>query len=83
MVKVRLYGDARKLAGQAEASLELTNGATLKTVLSQLSGDSAGIPAGIASTILINGCNCAFNGGLDAQVSDGDLIEVLPVISGG
>jgi molybdopterin converting factor small subunit len=83
MVRVKLYGAARKLAGQAEMSLSVESGTTLEAVLRRLSGDAGGVPPGVVSTILVNGRNCAFREGLNTQVVDGDLIELLPIIAGG
>ena len=81
MVRVKLYGAARKLAGQAEMVLSVEDGATLKAVLARLGGGE--LPAALVSTILVNGRNCAFREGLDTPVTDGDLIELLPVLTGG
>jgi molybdopterin converting factor small subunit len=82
MVRVRLYGGARKLAGRDELELEFTAGARLADVLRQVGGP-AGLPAGSVSAILINGRNCAFQEGPATPIADGDLIEVLPIVTGG
>ena len=81
MVRVKLYGSARKLAGREEAELEVAQGARLADLLRQLTGGD--VPEGTASAILINGRNCAFREGLATPVADGDLVEVLPIVSGG
>jgi len=81
MVRVKLYGSARKLAGREEAELEVAPGARLGDMLRQLAGRD--VPEGAASAILINGRNCAFRDGLATPVADGDLVEVLPIVSGG
>ena len=81
MVRVKLYGSARKLAGREEAELEVAQGARLADLLRQLTGRD--VPEGTASAILINGRNCAFREGLATPVTDGDLVEVLPIVSGG
>jgi molybdopterin converting factor small subunit len=82
MVRVRLYGGARKLAGRDELELELAAGARLSDVLRQVGGP-AGLPEGSVSAILINGRNCAFREGPATPIADGDLIEVLPIVTGG
>ena len=83
MVHVKLYGSARKLAGREEAELEVASGARLADLLRELTGKDASVPEGLASAILINGRNCAFREGLATPVADGDLIEILPIVSGG
>ena len=82
MVRVRLYGSARKLAGQEELELEVAAGDRLADVLRQVAGP-AGLPEGSASAILINGRNCAFREDPATPIADGDLIEVLPIVTGG
>jgi molybdopterin converting factor small subunit len=83
MVRVKLYGGARKLAGREEAELEVEAGARLSDLLRRIAQQPAQIPAGVASAILINGRNCAFRQGLDTPVADGDLVEILPIVTGG
>jgi len=82
MVRVKLYGNARKLAGREELELEVAAGARLSDVLQQVAGP-AGLPEGSSSAILINGRNCAFRQGPATPIVDGDLIEVLPIVTGG
>jgi molybdopterin converting factor small subunit len=83
MVRVKLYGSARALAAQAELGLELPPGTTLAGLLRRIAPDPQRIPAGIASAILVNGRNCAFREGLNTALADGDLVEVLPIVTGG
>jgi molybdopterin converting factor small subunit len=83
MVRVKLYGAAKNIAGQAEVSLSVEAGTTLEAVLRRLSGDAGEVPPGVVSTILVNGRNCAFREGLNTLVADGDLIELLPILTGG
>ena len=33
--------------------------------------------------VLVNGVNAVFSGGLDAPLSDGDVIYIIPAIAGG
>ncbi len=83
MVRVRLYGGARKLAGRGEVELEVAAGARLADVLRQVTGREAAPPQAVASAILINGRNCAFREGPATPIADGDLIEILPIVTGG
>ena len=90
MVHVRLYGPLRQLASQPEVEVAVEQGATLGTVLQRVCGDgnclSSGrgsIICGKVSTVMLNGSNCAFRQGLDTPVQDGDVIELLPIVSGG
>jgi molybdopterin converting factor small subunit len=82
MVRVKLYGNARKLAGREELELEVSAGTRLSDVLQQVAGP-AGLPDGSSSAILINGRNCAFRQGPDTPIVDGDLVEILPIVTGG
>jgi molybdopterin converting factor small subunit len=83
VVRVKLYGSARALAAQEELAVELPAGLPLKELLRRIAPEGRQLPPGIASAILINGRNCAFREGLDTQVADGDLVEVLPIVTGG
>jgi len=90
MVHVKLYGPLRKLASQPEVEVAVEQGATLGTVLQRVCGDGSCLSSGKVSTIggkvstiMLNGSNCAFRQGLDTPVQDGDLIELLPIVSGG
>ncbi len=83
MVRVRLYGSARRLAGREETELDVAAGDRLNDLLRRIAQDPARLTAGIASAILINGRNCAFLQGLDTPVADGDIVEILPIVTGG
>jgi molybdopterin converting factor small subunit len=83
VVRVKLYGAVRRLADQAEVELSVESGATLNGVLRLVCRDPGALPSRLVSTILVNGRNCAFSQGLDTPVLDGDLIELLPIVSGG
>ena len=41
------------------------------------------MPDGLISAILVNGRNCAFRKGLQTEIFDGDVVEMLPTITGG
>jgi molybdopterin converting factor small subunit len=83
MVRVRLYGSASALAGREEVELEGAAGIRLAELLRRIARDPQKIPSGIASAILINGRNCAFREGPETAIADGDLVEVLPIVTGG
>lgn len=83
MVHVKLYGSLRKLASQSEVEVAVEQGATLQNVLQRVCGDVSCLSSGRVSTIMLNGSNCAFRQGLDTPVQDEDLIELLPIVSGG
>ena len=83
MVHVKLYGSAKKLAATLEVNLAIPEGMVLKDLIAQVVGDAGQLPAGLVSAILVNGRNCAFRKGLETEISDGDVVEMLPVITGG
>jgi len=83
MVRVKLYGSARKLAGTAEVNLSIPEGMVLQDLIALVVGDTGQLPAGLVSAILVNGRNCAFRKGLETEIADGDLVEMLPTITGG
>jgi molybdopterin converting factor small subunit len=83
MVQVKLYGSARKLTGTGEVNLSIREGMVLQDLIAQVVGEAGQLPAGLISSILVNGRNCAFRKGLQTEISDGDLVEMLPTITGG
>lgn len=83
MVRVRLYGATRALAERESLDLELPEGTTVAELLRRIAPRSGPAPERIASAILVNGRNCAFREGADTRVADGDLVEILPVVTGG
>lgn len=83
MVQVKLYGSVRKLAGTPELNLSIREGMVLKDLIQQVVGDTGQSPTGLISAILVNGRNCAFRKGLETEIADGDLVEMLPILAGG
>lgn len=82
MVRVKAYGNARKLVGAEERDIGVPEGTRLDELLRRLVGD-AGIPPHLVSAILVNGRNCAFREGLATTIADGDTVELLPIVTGG
>jgi molybdopterin converting factor small subunit len=83
MVRVRFYGSAKRLTESAEVNLSIREGTVLKDLIALVVGDTGQLPAGLVSAILVNGRNCAFRKGLETEIADGDLVEMLPTITGG
>jgi molybdopterin converting factor small subunit len=83
MVRVKAYGNARKLVGAGEREIGIPDGTRLDELLRQLVGDAGGIPPHLVSAILVNGRNCAFREGLATTIADGDTVELLPIVTGG
>jgi molybdopterin converting factor small subunit len=52
-------------------------------LIAQAVGDTGQLPAGVISAILVNGRNCAFRKGMETEIVDGDVVEMLPTITGG
>lgn len=92
-VRVRLFGDVATLAGRPEISLDLTDGADLRSLLSAIDQatdrpvspsllfDEQTILPSIA--MLINGGNVLLGAGLETRLRDGDQVAIMPLISGG
>jgi molybdopterin converting factor small subunit len=83
MVKVKLYGMAQQLAGKEELEVSVKEPTTLTDLLKEITRKGRGISHREVQTILVNGRSCIFMEGLKTSVKDGDLVEVLPLITGG
>jgi molybdopterin converting factor small subunit len=83
MVRVKLYGSVRKLAETPELNLTIREGMVLKDLIRQVVGDTAEWQTRLISAILVNGRNCAFRKGLETEIADGDVVEMLPIVTGG
>ena len=58
-------------------------GMVLQDLIAQVAGSTGQLPAGMISAFLVNGRNCAFRKGLETEIADGEVVEMLPVITGG
>jgi len=83
MVKVKLYGIAREIAGKEELDINFEGPISLKTLMKRIAKDDRDILPREAKVILVNGRSCIFMEGLDTQIKDGDFVEVLPLLKGG
>jgi len=83
MVKVKLYGIALQLAGKEELDVSVKEPITLEALMKRIAKDERSVSPREVQVILVNGRSCIFMEGLNTQVKDGDLVEVLPLIKGG
>ncbi|MEM2320865.1 MAG: MoaD/ThiS family protein [Candidatus Bathyarchaeia archaeon] len=90
MIKVTLVlldEEMRKIAGAKEVTLELPRGSTLRDLL-----ENAALKYGkeimetLSKTgilIILNGQNVEFLGRMNARLSDGDRVAIIPPLDGG
>ena len=94
MVRVLFYAGVREKAGTSEKRVEGFSGTLAELVkhledrhgifLDKADGHKAeGSDLLSSLIILINGRHIAHVGGLDAPVSDGDLVSIFPLVGGG
>ena len=83
MVKVKLYGMAKELAGEEELDVDLEKPTTVRELIRKISEGRESASSKAVQVVLINGRNCIFRDGLETNVSEGDLVEILPLVSGG
>jgi len=91
MIRVLFYAGVREKAGTFETRIEGFSG-TLAELVKHLK-ESHGISVLDSSAedadplsiliVMINGRHVAHVGGLDAPVSDGDVVSIFPLIGGG
>jgi len=82
MVKVKLYGIAKDIVGQEELSLKIERQIALEDLIKRITKDERTFLKKV-KVILINGRNCIFMEGLKTQINAGDLVEMLPLVTGG
>lgn len=83
MVRVKLYGMAKELAGREELDVDLEKAITVRELIRRISEGRKSASSKAVQVVLINGRNCIFRDGLETIVSEGDLVEILPLVSGG
>jgi len=82
-VKVLVFGELSIHLGWS-LDLELEEAATIRSLLKLLSdraGKSIKMDDGV--TVLVNGSNISLLKGLETELRDGDLVVLLPPLSGG
>ena len=92
MVRVLFYAGVREKAGTIEKRIDEFSGTLAELVkhleerhgiflLDSSQAESADLLSVLI--ILINGRHIAHVGGLDAPVSDGDIVSIFPLVGGG
>ena len=84
MITVKLLGGARKIVGKDQVSLEMQS-IKVSEILETLRSMSSNSDIFNSSNMLIavNGTELSILGGLNAQVKDGDVVSIVPVVHGG
>ena len=84
MITVKLLGGARKIVGKDQVSLEMQS-IRVSEILETLCSMSSNPDILNSSNMLIavNGTELSILGGLSAQVKDGDVVSIVPVVHGG
>ena len=84
MITVKLLGGARKIVGKDQVSLEMQS-IKVSEILETLRSMSSNSDILNSSNMLIavNGTELSILGGLNAQVKDGDVVSIVPVVHGG
>lgn len=78
-VEIKFFGPARDLAGQASWSLDVKDGETLGGIAGLIAEAHPELGKALGVRLAINRAYAP----LDAKVSDGDEIAVIPPVSGG
>lgn len=84
MIEVRVYGQIRESLGNRSPFL-IDSGERrikLRELIGKLPGGEEHLKKNIAF-ILVNGRNCIFADGMDTEIGDDDVVDVLPVVAGG
>jgi molybdopterin converting factor small subunit len=82
MATFKFYGNTRKATGGEIINLPVEGQVILEELLQKiLDGHSDATRK--FSVILVNGRNCIFSGGLKSPIQDCDVVEILPLVTGG
>ena len=79
-VRVLVFGELSHHLGRS-LSLKLEEGATVRSIIRLLSEGAGRNIEGF--TVLVNGRNIELLRGLETELMDGDLVVLLPPLSGG
>jgi molybdopterin converting factor subunit 1 len=79
-VTVRLFARLRDIAGAAELTRDIAQGATIRSVWRQLAGEYPGL--GQYERSISSAVNADY-ARMDQVLSDGDEVAFLPPVSGG
>ncbi len=79
-INVRLFARLRDIAGAGEIATEVPDGATVRTVWDELSGEH---PDLCAYRETVSAAVNAEYSRMDAPLGDGDEVAFLPPVSGG
>jgi molybdopterin converting factor small subunit len=85
MARIKLYGIAKDIVGQEELNIRLERPIQLDELIKRISrsDNEKRIFSREVQVILVNGVNCVFKEGLKTEVSNNDLVEILPIVRGG
>ena len=83
MITIKLLGGARKVIGKDQVSIEVQR-IKVNEILAMLrSVSNSNIFNSSNMLIAVNGVEISVLGSLEAQVNDGDVVSVVPVVHGG
>lgn len=83
MITIKLLSGARKVIGKDQISIEVQR-IKVNEILAMLrSMSNSNIFNSNNMLIAVNGVEISVLGSLDAQVNDGDVVSVVPVVHGG
>ena len=85
MARIKLYGIAKDIVGKEELTIHLEKPIHLDELIKRISrseNEKRNFSREV-QVILVNGVNCVFKDGLKTEVSNNDLVEILPVVRGG
>lgn len=84
MITIKLLGGAKKAVGKGVLSVEKES-MTINEILQMLSSISSNSNVFNSNNMLIaiNGVESSILGGINARVSTGDVVSIIPVVHGG